>query len=42
MALGAMRSHEIIQETGELTPTQTAKRAVVYPRFKDVSDSIYE
>ena len=33
---------EITQETGELTPTQKAKRAVVYSRFKDVIDSLYE
>jgi len=33
---------EITQETGELTPTQKAKRAVVYSRFKDVIDSLYD
>jgi long-chain acyl-CoA synthetase len=33
---------ELTQETGELTPTQKAKRAVVYSRFKDVIDSLYQ
>ncbi|MGZ4480944.1 MAG: AMP-dependent synthetase/ligase, partial [Gaiellales bacterium] len=38
----AILDREITQETGELTPTQKAKRAVVYSRFKDVIDSLYE
>jgi long-chain acyl-CoA synthetase len=38
----AILDREITQETGELTPTQKAKRAVVYARFKDVIDSLYE
>ena len=33
---------ELAQETGDLTPTQKAKRTVVYARFKDVIDSLYE
>jgi hypothetical protein len=32
----------IDQVTEELAPTQEAKRAVVYSRFKDVIDSLYE
>ena len=38
----AILDREITQATGELTPTQKAKRAVVYSRFKDVIDSLYE
>ena len=38
----AILDREISQATGELTPTQKAKRAVVYSRFKDVIDSLYE
>jgi long-chain acyl-CoA synthetase len=38
----AILDREITQATGELTPTQKAKRAVVYARFKDVIDSLYE
>jgi long-chain acyl-CoA synthetase len=38
----AILDREITQETGELTPTQKAKRAVVYARFKDVIYSLYE
>jgi len=32
---------DLTQETGELTPTQKAKRAVVYSNFKDVIDALY-
>jgi long-chain acyl-CoA synthetase len=32
---------EISPATGELTPTQKAKRAVVYSNFKDAIDSLY-
>ncbi len=38
----AVLDRELTQETGDLTPTQKAKRAVVYSRFKDVIDSLYE
>ena len=38
----AVLDRELAQETGELTPTQKAKRAVVYSRFKDVIDSLYQ
>ena len=38
----AILDREISQETGELTPTQKAKRAVIYSKFKDVIDSLYE
>ena len=33
---------EISQETGELTPTQKAKRTVVYSNFQDAIDSLYQ
>ena len=33
---------EISQATGELTPTQKTKRAVVYSNFQDVIDSLYQ
>jgi long-chain acyl-CoA synthetase len=33
---------EISQATGELTPTQKAKRAVVYSNFQDAIDSLYQ
>ena len=38
----AILDRDLAQETGELTPTQKAKRAVVYAKFKDVIDSLYE
>jgi long-chain acyl-CoA synthetase len=38
----AILDRDLTQETGELTPTQKAKRAVVYAKFKDVIDSLYE
>jgi long-chain acyl-CoA synthetase len=38
----AILDRDLTQETGELTPTQKAKRAVVYSKFKDVIDSLYE
>jgi len=33
---------DLSQETGELTPTQKAKRAVIYSRFKDAIDALYQ
>jgi long-chain acyl-CoA synthetase len=38
----AILDHDLTHETGELTPTQKAKRAVVYAKFNDVIDSLYE
>jgi long-chain acyl-CoA synthetase len=38
----AILDRDLTQETGELTPTQKAKRAVVYSKFKDVIDSLYQ
>ena len=38
----AILDRDLAQETGELTQTQKAKRAVVYSKFKDVIDSLYE
>jgi long-chain acyl-CoA synthetase len=38
----AILDRDLTQETGELTPTQKAKRAVVYSTFKDVIDALYE
>ena len=38
----AILDRELTQETGELTPTQKAKRAVVYSNFKDVIDALYQ
>jgi long-chain acyl-CoA synthetase len=37
----ATLDRDLTQETGELTPTQKAKRAVVYSKFQDVIDSLY-
>ena len=37
----AILDRDLTQETGELTPTQKAKRAVVYAKFKDVIDALY-
>jgi long-chain acyl-CoA synthetase len=38
----AILDRDLTQETGELTPTQKAKRAVVYTKFKDVIDALYQ
>ena len=38
----AILDRDLTQETGELTPTQKAKRAVVYAKFKDVIDALYQ
>jgi long-chain acyl-CoA synthetase len=38
----AILDRDLTQETGELTPTQKAKRAVVYSKFEHVIDSLYE
>jgi long-chain acyl-CoA synthetase len=38
----AILDRDLTQETGELTPTQKAKRAVVHSKFKDVIDSLYQ
>jgi long-chain acyl-CoA synthetase len=38
----AILDRDLIQATGELSPTQKAKRAVVYSEFKDVIDSLYQ
>jgi len=38
----AILDRDLTQETGELTPTQKAKRAVVYSKFKDVIDALYQ
>jgi long-chain acyl-CoA synthetase len=38
----AILDRDLTQETGELTPTQKAKRAVVYTKFEDLIDSLYE
>jgi long-chain acyl-CoA synthetase len=38
----AILDRDLTQKTGELTPTQKAKRAGVYSRFKDVIDSLYQ
>ncbi len=37
----AILDRELTQETGELAPTQKA-RVVVYAKFEDVIDSIYQ
>ncbi len=38
----AILDRDLTLETGELTPTQKAKRAVVYAKFKDVIDALYQ
>ena len=38
----AILDRDPTHETGELTPTQKAKRAVVHAKFKDVLDSLYQ
>jgi long-chain acyl-CoA synthetase len=38
----AILDRELTQQTGELTPTQKAKRAVVYATFNHVIDSLYQ
>lgn len=38
----AILDRDLTHETGELTPTQKAKRAVVHAKFKDVLDSLYQ
>jgi long-chain acyl-CoA synthetase len=38
----AILNRDLTQETGELTPTHKAKRAVVYTKFKDVIDALYQ
>jgi long-subunit acyl-CoA synthetase (AMP-forming) len=38
----AILDRDLTQETEELTPTQKAKRSVIYAKFKDVIDSLYE
>jgi long-chain acyl-CoA synthetase len=38
----AILDHDLTQEAGELTPTMKVKRAVVYDRYRDVFDALYE
>jgi len=38
----AILDRDLTQETGELTPTEKAKRALVYTKFKDVIDALYQ
>jgi long-chain acyl-CoA synthetase len=38
----AILDHELTQDAGELTPTMKVKRAVVYDRYGEVFDSLYE
>jgi long-chain acyl-CoA synthetase len=38
----AILDRELTQDSGELTPTMKVKREVVYKRFADVFDAIYE
>jgi long-chain acyl-CoA synthetase len=38
----AILDHELTQQAGELTPTMKVKRAVVYDRYREVFDALYE
>jgi long-chain acyl-CoA synthetase len=38
----AILDHDLSQQSGELTPTQKTKRAVVYAKYRDVIDALYE
>lgn len=38
----AILDHELTQEAGELTPTMKVKRAVVYERYRELFDALYE
>ena len=38
----AILDHDLTQDAGELTPTMKVKRAVVYDRYRDIFDALYE
>jgi long-chain acyl-CoA synthetase len=38
----AILDHDLTQAAGELTPTMKVKRSVVYERYRDVFDALYE
>ena len=38
----AILDHDLTQEAGELTPTMKVKRAVVYDRYREIFDALYE
>jgi long-chain acyl-CoA synthetase len=38
----AILDRELTQQAGELTPTMKVKRAVVYDRYRDLFDALYE